>query len=78
MVMVVFSSCRISGIPSVIDNLLIGIVVLYWYASVIFVMRESQCAALEAVSVAPWTVLLWSIHWLYVYSCMVWMSVLVH
>ena len=52
-VMVVCSSCRVRGIPNVIDNLSMGIVEPFWYASVICVVRESQCVALEAVSVAP-------------------------
>ena len=36
-----------------INHLSMGIVELLWYASIIFVMWESQCVALEAVSVAP-------------------------
>ena len=61
-----------------IDYLLMGTEELYWYASVICVMKESQYVVLEAVSVAPWTLLLQSINWLYVYSHMVQRSVLVH
>ena len=39
---------------------------------------ESLCVALEAVSVALWTALLQSVHWLYVYSHRFQMSVLVN
>ena len=60
------------------DHLLTGIVELLWYACLICVMRESLCVALEAVSVAPWMALLQLVHWLYVYSCRVQTSVLVH
>ena len=78
MVMVVCSSCRLRGIPKVKDNLSMGIVELLWYASVICVMRERQCVSLETMSVALWTAPLWSIHWLYVYLCTIWMIVLIH
>ena len=78
MVAMVCSSCSVRGSPNMIYHLLTGIVELLWYASVICVMRESLCVALEAVSVAPWTTLWRLIHWLYVYSLKVWMSVLVH
>ena len=77
-VMVVCSNCRVRGTPTVIGNLSIGIVEQLWYASVIWVMRERQPVALEAVSVAPWTALLQSIHSLYVYSQTGQMSVLIH
>lgn len=39
---------------------------------------ESLCVALEAVKVSPWTTLLGSIHWLYVYLLMAQVSVLIH
>ena len=78
MLAVVCSGCSVRGIPNVMDHLSTGIVELLWYASLICVLRESLCVALEAVSVAPWTALLQSIHWLYVYSRRVRMSVLVH
>ena len=75
---VVCSSCRVRGIPNGKENLSMGIVVLLWSASVICVMREGQCVAPVDLSVAPWILLLRSIHWLYAYSCMVLISVLVH
>ena len=55
MVTVVCSSCSVREIPNVIDHLPMGIVELLWYASVICVMRERLCVAMDAVSVAPWT-----------------------
>ena len=78
MVAVVCSSCSVRGIPNVIDHSLMGITEVLWYASLICDMRESMCVALKAVSVVPWTALLQSVHWLYVYSHRVQMSVLVH
>ena len=78
MVAVVCSSCSVRGFPNVMDHLSTGILELLWYASLICVLRESLYVVLEALSVAPWTVSSWSIHWLYVYSCKVQMSVLVH
>ena len=61
-----------------IDNLSMAIVELMWYASMICVMGDSLCVALEVVNVALWMPLLQSVHWLYVYSHRIWMSVLVH
>ena len=78
MVILVCSNCSGRGIPNVMDHLLTGIVELLCYASLICVLRESLCVALEAESVAPWTALLRSVHWLYVYSHRVQMSLLVH
>ena len=57
MVIVVCSSCSVRRIQNVIDHSSMGIVELLWYASLICVLRESLCVALEAVSVAPWTAL---------------------
>ena len=68
MMTVVCSSFRVREIPNVIDNFSMRIVKLLWYASVICVMWESQCVALEAVNVATWTVLLQSINWLNVFA----------
>ena len=78
MVAVDCSSCSVRGIPNVMDNSSTGIVVLLWYASLICVLRESLCVALETVSVAPWTASLRAVNWLYVYSHRVRMSVLAH
>ena len=78
MVAVVCSSCSVRAIPNVMNHLLTRSVELLWYAFLICVMRESLCLALEAVSVAPWTALSWSIHWLYVFSHRVQISVLAH
>ena len=78
MVAVVCSSCSVRAIPYVIVHSLMGIAELLWYAFLICVMKESLCLALEALSVAPWTASLRSVHWLYVYSHGVWISVLVH
>ena len=62
MVMVVCSSCSVWGILNVIDHSSMEIVQLLWYPSLICVTRESQCVALGAVSVAPWTALIQSIN----------------
>ena len=78
MVAVVCSSCSLRGIPNFMDLLSTGIVGLFWYASFICVFRESLCVALEDLRVALRTALLLSVHWLYVFSRRVQMSVLVH
>ena len=52
MVAVVCSSCSVRRIPNVIIHLSTRIVELLWYASLMCVLREILCVALEAVSVA--------------------------
>jgi hypothetical protein len=59
---------RVRQIPNVNDSLFIGMELLFLLAYVICAVRESLCVNLEAERVTAWTKVLWSIHWLFVYS----------